>query len=110
MADSGHAPDSFPLASRGEVASPSIFVRSPWFDRRPHPAVAPVRTQRRKAMLRKAILPRTMLLALFATLAVSDARMARSETAPKPAPEVRRLTALAGRFDGEASYAVGGKT
>ena len=35
---------------------------------------------------------------------------ARAQDMPKPAPEIQRITALAGTFDGEAAYTVGGKT
>jgi len=34
----------------------------------------------------------------------------RAQEAPKPPAEIQRITALAGNFDGEASYTAGGKT
>lgn len=35
---------------------------------------------------------------------------AHSQEAPKPAPEIQRITALAGTFEGEASFTQAGKT
>jgi hypothetical protein len=37
-------------------------------------------------------------------------RPARSQQAPTPAPEIQRMTALAGTFEGQASFTSGGKT
>ena len=46
-------------------------------------------------------------LAIAAAVIFSPSAQAQ---APTPAPEVRRLAVLAGTFEGEASYAAGGKT
>jgi hypothetical protein len=45
-------------------------------------------------------------LALLAT----HSQVARAQQAPKPAAEVQRWTALAGKFDGEATLTIAGKT
>lgn len=46
--------------------------------------------------------------ALIVTNAVT--RSAHSEQAPQPAPEIARITALAGKFDGEAVFTANGET
>ena len=47
---------------------------------------------------------------IAATVLFSAAGRTRAQEAPKPSPEIQRITALAGTFDGEAAYTVGGKT
>jgi hypothetical protein len=41
---------------------------------------------------------------------VSGPRGVRADDAPKPPPEIQRITALAGTFDGTATYTAGGRT
>src|SRR5438876_12252012 len=48
--------------------------------------------------------------ALLVSLAVAAPRGARAQEAPRPSPEIQRITALAGTFDGNATYTTGGKT
>lgn len=48
--------------------------------------------------------------ALAAALILAGAAPARAQQAPKPAAEIQRMTALAGSFEGEASYTINGKT
>jgi len=49
-------------------------------------------------------------LALASALAVSVAPAARAQQPPQPAPEIQRMTALAGKFEGDASFTRDGKT
>jgi len=53
---------------------------------------------------------RKPIAALAAAIVLAATGIARSQEPPKPSPEIQRITALAGTFDGEASYTVGGKT
>jgi len=55
--------------------------------------------------MHSSIRPLGITLALLTTL-----RVAHAQQAPQPAPEIQRITALAGKFDGEASFTVDGKT
>ena len=57
------------------------------------------RSIRRVVLAAAALMPAALLLA----------PPARAQ-APTPAPEIQRITALAGTFEGEAAYTVGGKT
>jgi hypothetical protein len=57
----------------------------------------------------KTMSTRAAAVALVALLALAP-RAARSQGVPRPAGEIRRITALAGEFDGDASYTSGGRT
>jgi len=47
--------------------------------------------------------------AAFALLASLACATAHAQTAPQPPAEIRRITALAGTFEGKATYTVDGK-
>ena len=50
----------------------------------------------------------TLLIAC--ALSVPAARTSRAQESPRPSDEIKRITALAGNFDGAASFTAGGKT
>jgi len=54
--------------------------------------------------------PLSITPALLALGLVALSNHARAQDAPQPSPEIKRLTALAGKFEGEAQYTAGGKT
>lgn len=53
----------------------------------------------------------TLLAAAMLTMATSAlSTPTRAQEPPRPAPEIRRMTALAGEFAGDAQFTTGGKT
>lgn len=49
-------------------------------------------------------------LLLLLALCAATPGVARAQQPPQPAPEITRITALAGNFEGEAAYTAGGRT
>jgi hypothetical protein len=54
--------------------------------------------------------PHRITLALLATLVLARQQASHAQETPQPAPEIKRMTALVGTFEGDAAYTAAGNT